>query len=76
MDSKVGDEEELVSDQLAYIRNYNHSKEAKSQGQQVSAMHRRFSKVHSHLKKVCRDTQPEDVYVEAPYDLLVEVRGL
>merc|ERR1711888_493815 len=52
MDTEFGNKDELVRDRLAYLRNYNHPKEVKSDSQKFHGMYRRFNKVYSDMEKV------------------------
>ena len=51
MDVEFGNKE-LVRDCLAYLRNYKHPKEAKTDAQKFQGMYRRFSVVYSGMQKV------------------------
>ena len=52
MDSEYGDEDELVCDRLAYLKQYRHSKEARSDAQKFWGMYERFHEVYSDMEKV------------------------
>ena len=52
MDSEYGDEDELVCDRLAYLKQYRHSKEARTDAQKFWAMYERFHEVYSDMEKV------------------------
>ena len=52
MDVEFGDKDELVCDRLAYLRDYKHPKEARSDAQKFQGMYRRFHKVYSNMEKV------------------------
>ena len=49
MDTEFGNKDELVRDRLAYLRNYRHPKEAKSDSQKFHGMYRRFNEVYSDM---------------------------
>ena len=52
MDVEFGNKNELVRDRLAYLRDYKHPKDAKTDAQKFEGMYRRFSEVYSDMEKV------------------------
>ena len=52
MDIEFGNKKELVRDRLAYLRNYKHPKDAKTDALKFQGMHRRFTEVCSDMEKV------------------------
>ena len=47
---EFGNKKELVRDRLAYLRNYKHPKEAKTDAQKFHGTYRRFREVHSDMQ--------------------------
>ena len=52
MDGEYGDEDELVCDRLAYLRQYRHPKDAKTDAEKFWGMYERFHEVYSDMEKV------------------------
>ena len=52
MDGEFGDEDELVCDRLAYLRQYRHPKDAKTDAQKFWGMYERFHEVYADMEKV------------------------
>ena len=52
MDVEFGNKNELVRDRLAYLRDYRHSKEDRTDAQKFQGMYQRFTEVYSDMEKV------------------------